>query len=78
MEKLSGNLQHASFGIPGGAGMLSPIHVALQGTIHWLRITPELTQCLQDWGGNYKAHGKTHHSVPTAGEQVTTLHRVLR
>ena len=29
-------------------------------------------------GEDYKAHGKTHHSGPPAGEQLTTLHRVLR
>ena len=28
--------------------------------------------------GHYKTHGKTHHSVPTAGKQLTTLNRVLR
>ena len=26
----------------------------------------------------YKTHDKTHHSGPPAGEQLTTLHRVLR
>ena len=50
MEKLAGSLQHASFGIPGGAGMFSPVNVAPKGTIQWLRIPPDLTQCLQDWG----------------------------
>ena len=42
MEKLAGSLHHESVGIPGGAGMFSPIHVALKGTSQWLRITPDL------------------------------------
>ena len=50
MEKIAGRLQHLSFGIPGGTGLFSPIQVALKGTIQWLRIIPDLAQCLQDWG----------------------------
>ena len=50
MEKLAGSLQNASFGIPGGAGMFSPIQFALKGTSQWLCITPDLTQCIQYWG----------------------------
>ena len=33
MEKLAGSLQHASFGIPGMAGLFSPIKDVLKGTI---------------------------------------------
>ena len=33
-----------------GGGLFSPIQVALKGTGQWLLITPDLTQCLQDWG----------------------------
>ena len=32
MEKHAGSFQHASFGIPGGADIFSPIQVALKGT----------------------------------------------
>ena len=58
MEKLSGSLQNASFRISGGSGLFSPIQVALKVTIQWLRITPDPTQCLQDWGGVIKNMGK--------------------
>ena len=46
MGKLAGNLRQASFRIPGWAGIFSPIQVALKDTRQWLRITPNLTQCL--------------------------------
>ena len=29
-------------------------------------------------GGDYKTHGKTHHSSPPDGKQLTTLHWVIR
>ena len=58
MEKLAGSLKHASFGIPGGTGLFSPMQVALEGTNQWLRITPDLTQCLQDWGVIIKYMGR--------------------
>ena len=57
-EKLAGSLQNASFGIPGGSGLFSPIQVMLKVTRQWLRVTPDLTQCLQDWGGVIKHIGK--------------------
>ena len=58
MEKLAGSLHHASFGTPGGAGLFSPIQVAPKGTSQWLRVTPDLTQCLQDWGAIIKQMGR--------------------
>ena len=58
MEKLSGSLQHISFGIPGGSGIFFPIQVPLKGTSQWLRITPDLTQCLQDCGAISKHMGR--------------------
>ena len=58
MEKLAGRLQHASFGIPGGAGLFSPVQVALKGTRQWLRVTLNLTQCLQDWRDIIKHMGR--------------------
>ena len=58
MEKLAGSLHHALFGIPGGAGMFPPIQVELKGTRQWLRVTPDLTQCLQDWGDIIKYMGR--------------------
>ena len=59
MEKLAGSLPYASSGIPEGTEMFSPIHVALMGTSQWLRVTPDLTQCLQYWGGIIK-HMERH------------------
>ena len=75
-EKLAGSFQHASFIIPGGAGMFSPIQAEGHKIVvsHHTRpnkISPIL-------GGNYKTHGKTHHPGLPAGEQLTTLHKVLR
>ena len=58
MEKLAGSLQHASFGIPGGSGLFSPIQVALKGTSQWLSVTPNLTQCLKVWGAVIKHMGR--------------------
>ena len=67
MGKLEGRLQHASFGIQGGEGIFSPIQVDLKGTSQWLHITPDLTKCLQDWGGIRNHMGRkttqVHHLV---------------
>ena len=43
MKKLAGSLLHTLFGIKGGAGLFSSIHVVLKGTSQWLRVTPNLT-----------------------------------
>ena len=48
-QEIAGKLQHASFAIPGGRGLLSQIHAALHGTPPFISITPPLKQCLQDW-----------------------------
>ena len=58
LEKLSGSLQQEYLGIPGGAGLFSPPQVALAVTSQWLRITPNLTQCLSNWGLIVKHMGK--------------------
>ena len=58
MEKLAGRLHHKLFGIPGGEEMFSPVQVALKGTSQWLLVTPDLTQCLQDWGAIIKHMGR--------------------
>ena len=58
MEKLAGSLQHASFVIPGEAWMFSPIQVVLKVTSQWLRIIPNITQRLQDWGDIIKHMGR--------------------
>jgi hypothetical protein len=48
-QKLAGNLQHASFGIPGGKGLFSPIHMAMKRTPANIKITESLRQTLADW-----------------------------
>ena len=63
MEELSGSLQHVSFRIPGGTGVFSPIHVALKGTIQWLHIITNLTQCFYDWGVIINHMGKHPNQV---------------
>ena len=46
---MAGNLQHASFGIPGGKGLFSPIYNAMQGDPKDIIITQTLKQALLDW-----------------------------
>ena len=62
LDKLAGSLEHASFGIPGGAGLFSPIQQALVGNKQWIKVTQDLTQCFQDWGAmiKYMATNPTH------------------
>ena len=48
-QELAGNLQHASFGIPGGKGLFSPIFRALKTTTGTVRITEDLKCVLRDW-----------------------------
>ena len=48
-QKVAGKLQHASFGIPGGAGLFSPIQTAMTGDPSHIEITDEMKQILSDW-----------------------------
>ena len=48
-QKLAGKLQHASFGIPGGAGLFSPIQRAMANNPDFINITKELITILEDW-----------------------------
>ena len=48
-QQVAGKLQHASFAIPGGKGLFSPIYRALQGTPPVITITPLLKSALLDW-----------------------------
>jgi hypothetical protein len=48
-QKLAGKLQHASFGIPGGTGLFSPIQVAMRGDPPFITLTATLKQVLADW-----------------------------
>ena len=48
-QELAGKLQHASFGVPGGKGLFSPIHRAMQGSKPYVRITKQLRSAILDW-----------------------------
>lgn len=48
-QKLAGRLQHASFGIPGGNGLFSPIQAAMRNDPEWIKVSEELKIILQDW-----------------------------
>ena len=48
-QELAGKLQHASFGVPGGKGLFSPIHRAMQGSKPYIRITRQLKSAILDW-----------------------------
>ena len=48
-QKLAGKLQHASFGLPGGKGLFSPIQMAMAGNPDFITLTDELKECLKDW-----------------------------
>ena len=48
-QKLAGKLQHASFGIPGGSSLFSPIQTAMAGNPAFIHMTDELKQILADW-----------------------------
>ena len=49
MQQLAGKLQHASFAMPGGWGLFSPIQRALQGDPKFIPMTDDLKECLSDW-----------------------------
>ncbi len=49
MQKLAGKLQHASFAMPGGWGLFSPIQRVLQGDPKFIKMTDDLRECLSDW-----------------------------
>ena len=48
-QQLAGKLQHASFGIPGGKGLFSPLQMAMAGNPDFINLTPLIKQTLQDW-----------------------------
>ena len=49
LEKLQGKLIHASFGIPGGRGLMSPLYATNFQHAEYTTLTPQLKQCLKDW-----------------------------
>ena len=48
-QELAGKLKHASFVIPGGRGLFSPIYRAMKTPSRYIKVTPLLQQTLQDW-----------------------------
>ena len=61
MQKLAGKLQHASYAMPGGWGLFSPIQMAMRGNPRQVTLTPFLKETLKDW----KAIIKELSSLPT-------------
>ena len=49
MQKLAGKLQHASFAMPGGWGLFSPVQRALKNDPKMIKMDEELVECLEDW-----------------------------
>jgi hypothetical protein len=48
-QEMAGKLQHASFGMPGGKGLFSPIYNAMKHSVDPIPIKPALKQALEDW-----------------------------
>ena len=48
MQELAGKLQHASFAMPGGWGLFSPIQASMARNPKKVKITSELSECLAD------------------------------
>ena len=50
LQKVAGKLQHASYGIPGGKGLFSPIWKAFKSADKdRVDLTPPVSQALRDW-----------------------------
>ena len=65
-QRLAGKLQHASFGIPGGKSLFTPIDMAMKGDPAVITITPDLRQCIEDWSFLIK----TAHQSPISVKQL--------
>ena len=48
-QKIAGRLQHASFGIPGGRALFSPIQAVMTNNPEFIPMTEALRQALRDW-----------------------------
>lgn len=48
-QQLAGKLQHASFGMPGGKGLFSPLQMAMLSDPEFIVLTPYLKQTLTNW-----------------------------
>ena len=48
-QKLAGKLQHASFGLPNGRCLFSPLQTAMLGDPSFITLVPYLRHALMDW-----------------------------
>ena len=48
-QQLVVKLRHASFGIPTGKGLFTPLHAALKGGKQYIKLTSLLIATLRDW-----------------------------
>jgi hypothetical protein len=71
-QKLAGKLQHASFGIPGGKGLFSPVQMAMTKNPDFINITNELKIILSDW--RYMIHFLQKHPTSVLQLIVETPH----
>ena len=63
LEKIQGRLIHASLGIPGGRGLMSPLYAAKLQAHEFTTITPQIKQCLKDWKELVNVIGQRETSV---------------
>lgn len=63
-QKVAGKLQHASFGVPGGKGLFSPIWRVLQGNPPWVKMTKTLRSTLKDWRTLIRAMARDPSQIP--------------
>ena len=47
---LAGQLHHASFAMPAGWGLFSPLSMAMAGSPKYIKMLTLLKETLQDWG----------------------------
>jgi hypothetical protein len=48
-QKLAGKLQHASFGMPCGRALFTPLQMAMKNNPKFIKLTEDLKQILRDW-----------------------------
>ena len=73
-QELAGKLQHASLGLPGGAGLFSPLQMAMRGLPKLIIIDHYLQVALADWRTIIQHLSSTptpvHHLVPDYPDYV--------
>jgi hypothetical protein len=67
-QKVAGKLQHASYGLPGGKGLFSPIQLAMSGNPDFITMTEDIKVVLTDWMSLLMQMKKT----PTSVLQLTS------